>query len=383
MSKAQPIHGFINRLKNEPRLRWIIYVVLAVIFGLLVLFPQPFVARSKIVPQDTSSSAASTTNLLGALGAGSQSIGSLLTGGRPSNDLYLIIGRSDTVTEDVIRTLKLVGPNASYATEREAKLSLSRHVDVHLLLGGVLEIETKLHDKVEAERITTGYANAISRQLAQFGRQIIVNKQRILKQRFRDAADRVAKAEAALSEFRRINKLADPEQQLGSGLAQRARLESQLSAKQVELQALLATRGPESVELMSLQTEIAGLRRQVAQTTTPSQGVGGPNVAGLSGISLRYLALYRNYRFVLSIYEVYQKSSEQVEVEELAAESASYIQTIDPAHIDAERQFNTWAIAALLGVLLMAFFFEWYGPATGLFSRLSKPTNQQNAEFEE
>lgn len=383
MTTAQRTHGFMNQLKNTPRLRWLIYIVLAIVFGLLVLFPQPYVARSKIVPQDTSSSAASTTNLLGALGASSQSIGSLFSGGRPSNDLYLIIGRSDTVTEDVIRTLKLVGPNAPHATEREAKLFLKRNVDVHLLLGGVLEIETKLHDRIAAQQITTGYANAISRQLAQFGRQIIVNKQRILKQRFRDASGRVARAEAELSEFRRANKLADPEQQLGSGLAQRARLESELSAKLVELKVLQATRGPESAELMALQTEVAGLRRQVAQSTTPSQGLGGPNVAGLSGISLRYLTLYRNYRFVLSIYEVYQKSSEQVEVEELAAESASYIQTIDPAHIDAERQFNTWAIAALMGVLLMAFFFEWYGPATGLFSQIGKPTNPQTAEFDE
>ena len=97
---------------DTPWLRLIIYAVLAVITGILIFFPQPWTARAQIVPQDTSASATSTTTLLGALGGGAQGIGSLLTGGRPSNDMYLIIGRSDSVTEDAIRSLNLVGPNA-------------------------------------------------------------------------------------------------------------------------------------------------------------------------------------------------------------------------------------------------------------------------------
>jgi hypothetical protein len=66
-------------------------------------------------------------------------------------------------------------------------------------------------------------------------------------------------------------------------------------------------------------------------------------------------------------YEVYARSLEQVEVEQLAAESASYVQIIDSAHLDARRHYNIWAIAALLTVLLMAVFTEIYAPMTGLF----------------
>ena len=85
-------------LRND-RYRRIAYFVTALIAAFLIFFPRPYVARAKIVPQDTSASAASTTALLGALGGGPQSIGSLLAGGRPSNDLYLIIGHSDSVAE--------------------------------------------------------------------------------------------------------------------------------------------------------------------------------------------------------------------------------------------------------------------------------------------
>lgn len=372
-------HGLTAWVANQ-RNRLLAYLVLALVSGILIFFPQPYVARAKVVPQDTSASAASTTSLLGALGGGSQSIGSLLTGGRPSNDLYLIIGRSDSVTEDVIKSLKLVGPDGKYSSVRKAKLALARRVDVHLLLGGVMEIETKLYDPEEARRLTVAYSDAISRHLARFGRQIISNKQRIVQRRFEDARGRVSAAEVALNAFRRNNNLAEPEQQLGSALSQRADLEGRIRAKEIELQTTSQFRGPESTELAAIRSDLAGLRAQVAKTVTPVTSATGPNVAGLTVISLRYLSLYRDLRFQQSIYEVYQRSSEQVEVEELAAESASYIQVIDPANIDPERQYNIWAIAIFASVILLALFTEWYAPATGLFGRHARRETHDGVE---
>lgn len=373
------VHGLTAWVANR-RNRLLAYLVLALVSGILIFFPQPYVARAKVVPQDTSASAASTTSLLGALGGGSQSIGSLLTGGRPSNDLYLIIGRSDSVTEDVIKSLKLVGPDGKYSSVRKAKLALARRVDVHLLLGGVMEIETKLYDPEAARRLTVAYSDAISRHLARFGRQIISNKQRIVRRRFEDARSRVSAAEVALNAFRRNYNLAEPEQQLGSALSQRADLEARIRAKEIELQTTTQFRGPESTELAAIRSDLAGLRAQVAKTVTPATSATGPNVAGLTAISLRYLSLYRDLRFQQSIYDVYQRSSEQVEVEELAAESASYIQVIDPANIDPERQYNIWAIAIFAGIILMALFTEWYAPATGLFGRRARRETHDGVE---
>lgn len=355
-------------VKND-RVRRLTYLLLAIIAAILIVVPRPYVARAKIVPQDTSASAASTTNLLGALGGGSQSIGSLLTGGRPSNDLYLIISRSDTVTEGVIKSLNLVGPDAEFPTMRKAKIYLAKKVDIHSLLGGVMEIETKLYDPDKAQRWTAAYADAISRSLARFGRQIIINKQRILRQRFENASDRVRQAELNLNSFRRANNLADPQAQLGSALSQRAQLEGQLNAKQIELRTTQEFRGPESTELAAIRSDIAGLRAQIGRTVVPTLNSTGPNVSGLSAIQTQYLDLYRRLQFQQSIYDVYQRSAEQVEVEELAAESASYIQIIDPSHIDAERHYNTWAIAALALIILLALFTEWYAPQTMLFGR--------------
>ena len=355
---------------DRPRQRWIAYAIAAAVLAFFVLFPRPYVARASIVPQDTAASAASTTALLGALGGSAQNIGSLLSGGKPSNDLYMVISRSTSVKDDAIRRLGLVGPKAPFANNRDATLWMEDHVNAHLLLGGVIEIETKLYDPEQAQRVTGVYAEAIGRNLATFGKQIIANKRRVVSRRFGDASQSVAIAEGEVSAFRRANNLAEPEQQLSTALTQRAGVEAQLQSKEVALQTQRQFLGPENPDALALQSDVAGLRAQLARTANPSSGPTGPNVAGLTAVSLRYLNLYRNLRFHQAMYDIYQRSAEQVAVEELATESASYIQTIDAAHIVPERQLNNWAIAVLAGLVLLVLFVEWYGPTTGLIPRL-------------
>ena len=364
--------GFVENARN----RRIVYALAAIVLAVFVFFPRPYVARATLVPQDTSSSAGTNT-MLTLLGGQSQNFASLLGGGRVSNDLYLIIGRSDSVATDVIDRLNLVGPSGRYSSVDRAKVKLSKKVDIHLLLGGVMEIETRTNDPKYSKDLTAAYVAAISKQLAAFGKQLITNKQRIVEQKFRDASARVAAAETALNNFRRRNNLAEPDAELGQALALRTQLEAQLQAKLVELQMTQQVRGPESAELQALQSEVGTLRSQLARTARPTVTVGGPNVAGLGALSTQYLNLYRDYRFAQALYDVYSRSSEQIAVEQLASESASYVQLIDPAHLDAERKLNTWAIAALAALALLILFTEWYAPVTGLWGRRRSSAPEQ------
>lgn len=376
-SDRVPIVGGVVGFVENARNRRIIYAMAAIVLAVFVFFPRPYVARATLVPQDTSSSAG-TNSMLTLLGGQSQNFASLLGGGRVSNDLYLIIGRSDSVANDVIKRLNLVGPSRPYATVEGAKVKLAKKVDIHLLLGGVMEIETRTNDAKYSKELAAAYVTAISKQLASFGRQLINNKQLIVERKFRDASARVASAEAALNNFRRRNNLAEPDAELGQALALRTQLEAQLQAKLVELQMTSQVRGPESAELQALQSEVSTLRSQLARTARPTVTVAGPNVAGLGALSTQYLNLYRDYRFAQALYEVYSRSSEQVAVEQLASESASYVQLIDPAHLDAERKLNVWAIAALAALALLILFTEWYAPATGLWGRRRSSAPEQD-----
>lgn len=349
---------------RETRPRRMIYAALILMLGVLCVWPTAYVARAKMLPQDSSS--VGLGQIISSLGGQLSNFATLLTGGRPPNDLYLVIGRSDPVADDVIADLKLVGPGRKYERDGAAKRALDDKVDVHLLLGGVIEVETKTHDRDEALSLTHAYVRAISKQIGELGRQTIKSKTEIVGGRFKLAAKRVSETSAALDDFRRANRLASFEVQLGSAITLRADLQSRLQAKLVELQTIQQVAGPESVQLHSVETEIASLREEIAKSGRSAAGTAGPNAEGLSALQSRYLDLYRDYRFAESLYDVYSRGVEQTEIESLVSQTATYIQIVEPAHLDAVRHYNIPAVALLAAVVLLALFTELYAPATGL-----------------
>lgn len=363
MMAAQPIRDIIA----SPRHRRRLYAGLAIALALLCVFPQPYVARTKVLPQDPASLG---LGLGGGFGGGLQGFAALLGGGKQPIDMYLAIARSTEVADAVIADLKL---KQDYGNQRKARAALTQKVDIHSLTGGMIEVEVRLHDPSRAQELTAAYADAISRRIVRLGQERTARKRGIIEQRFAEASGRVAEAETALSAFRRRNNLAAPEAQLGTEISLRAGLQASLQAKRVELQTLSGFLGPENPRLTAVQAEIASLQRQIAQAGTPGRNPAGPNVAALSEVSGEYLDLYRDYRFAQALYEVYARTSEEVAVEALAGETASDVQVIEAARLDPDRKFNLAAVAALVMALLAALFTEVYAPATGLRLPLITP----------
>lgn len=365
MSSSDYFPGPLARLR-EPRIRWLIYGIATVALAVLCVLPRPYTARAKIVPGD--SGANSLISVVGALGGGqAQNLASLF-GDRGATEVALQLSRSEAVANDVIDRLRLVGPTGRFADAREARLALAKDVDVHSLLGGILEIETKNHDSDYSLAVTKTYVDAIGDRLSNYGREQVARKRRIVEDRLITAQNRLARAQAALDVFKRQNQLADPQAQLGTQLSLRTSLEAQLQAKQVELATLQETAGPENPRLLAVQQQVATLRQQLASTAAPSISAAGPSVGELTGISLRYATLYRDYLFAQAIYDVYSRSAEEVAVQEMVSQDRSQVAVIDPPHVDSERNFNTWAVALLSLVFVIAAFVELYAPLTGLWT---------------
>ena len=355
--------AFLASLRHDSRRRRIAYAVLALVLAILCVVPQPFVARAKIVPQDSNS--IGLGSMMNALGGQLQGFAALLGGAKQPVDLYLAIGRSAEVSNAVIDKLKLVGPGG-YADRTRATTALSHKVDVHSLTGGIIEITARTHDAREAEMLTAAYVQAVSERINALGLDRVRHKRDIVDRRFKEAAARVTRADAALREFRSRYKLAEPEAQLGAELTLRAGLQAQLQAKLVELETLQRFQGVENPQLQSVQSEVGALRAQIARTNAAGEGSAGPNVAGISEVSGAYLDRYRDYRFAQALYEVYARSSEEVAVEALTEETAADVEVVEAPHVDADRKYNISAVALLLFVLLAAAFTEIYGPLTGL-----------------
>lgn len=249
---------------------------------------------------------------------------------------------------------------------KRAKNAIRRRVDVHALLGGSLEIEVRTHDYDRSLQWTQAYLDSVNERIGTLSRNQVAAKRALVTDRTRQATERLARAEAALTAFRQRNRLADPEEEFGAAVTQRTSLEAELQAKLVQLQTVQRFAGEENYQLRTLQTEVAALRRQIAQSHRASRDATGPNLAAQSAISLQYLTLYRNYRFAQSLYDVYARFSEQVELQELAAQSEADVQVLEAPHVDTRIQYNLPAAVLLAALVVLICFIEFYAPMTGL-----------------
>ena len=97
----------VGVVRNQ-RSRRMAYAVLTLLLAILCLIPRPYVARAKMVPQDSNS--VGLGSMMNALGGQLQGFAALLGGAKQPVDMYLAISRGTEVTDDVIRRLRLVGP---------------------------------------------------------------------------------------------------------------------------------------------------------------------------------------------------------------------------------------------------------------------------------
>jgi hypothetical protein len=364
---VSPAQGFA-RLRGR-RLRLVVYLVLGAVLAVLCLFPRPFMARAKVVPGDNN--AASLFSMSNG-GSQLQNLASMF-GDRSTTEVTLQLAKSDVVGRDVVARLKLVGPGRPYADERAALVALEKHVDVHSLLGGIIEFETRAHDQDWALAVTKAYVDAMADRMGAYVRAQVSRKRRIVEDRLGSSQERLVQAQAQFDAFRKANRMADPAAQLGEQLTVRAGLEGQLQAKQVELATLRATAGPENPRLSVVAGQVAALQSQIAQATTASGGQSSPNVGAISATSLAYARLYRSYIFAQGVSEVYARAAEEIAVQEIVSQDRAQLSVIDQPHVDADRYFNTAAVALLALLAALAVFVELYAPATGLFDLGHKP----------
>lgn len=339
--------------QNRTRRR-LLYAAAAVVAVVLCVFPRPYVAKVKILPQDSQAGAGA---LISALGGGVQNFAAVL-GGQKTN--YLVIGRSHDVQQEVVERLDLTdvwGTPDLAAAERK----LSRKVDIQLLSGGVLEVTARDADPAFALSLVEGFTSTIKARLATLGLEQVAHKREIVTTRLAEANTALESAEAALSSFRLQNDLPSPETELGAAVGRRLSLDAQIRAKEVEIEVARQFQTDRSLRVRTLASELAALRRQRQDAGEASDQT---NAVALSSRQAEYMRLFRDQQFAESIVEVYRRFFEEVSVEAMSAETN--VQIIERPHVDPDRHYNLSGIALLLLVLLGAAFTEVYMPMTGL-----------------
>ena len=297
---------------------------------------------------------------LGALltqsGGGLVSLGALI-GSHQSIEADLTIGRSEAVLRDVVLRMHLARPNYGQNLRR-AEIKVRRKVDISAVRGSILEIRVKDSDPDNARELVAAYAIAIQDRLTTLSLQQAAQKRVVANNRMADATTRLATAQAAITRYRTANKLAAPEIQLGAAVSEQASLQGQLNAKEVELQTAERFATGNNMQVKAIQSDIAGIQRQIAVGEVASRSSSGPSLGNLALASSEYFNLYRDEKFAETLYSVYSRYLEEVTIDELSANANMDI--IEPPYVDPNRQYNPGAVGLLILVILIGAGAEFY-----------------------
>jgi capsule polysaccharide export protein KpsE/RkpR len=253
-----------------------------------------------------------------------------------------------------------------FAERADARVKLARQVELQLLAGGVIEVKARNHDPRFARDLVVAYTAAVEKHLADLGEEQVEFKRSLVTDRWTKARASLDKAEYELAQYRLAHNLASPESTMGQNLSRRLGYESQLRAKEVQLQTLRSVAADGSFQIRQLRNEMEVLRRQIAELDDPAAS---DSPYRLSQIVVEYLKLFRNQQYALSLVEGYRRFFETIAIQDVTTQAN--LQMVEHPFVDPARHFNLPAMGVLLALILLAAFTEWYVPFTGLGRRRS------------
>jgi len=326
---------------------WRFVLIVAVLSaGISLLLPKYFTATTKMLPPQQNQSIA--TALLGQLGPLAGFAGGKDLGIRSPNDMYMSMLRSRTVADSLIDRFSLMG---LYREEKriDARTKLADRTEITSGRDGIIVISVADRDPVRAANM----ANAYVEELEKLTRTLAVTdagkKRLFFEQEVKTASDDLARAEDELKATQETTGIIQLDSQAKVMLQAYADLRAQVSAKEVQVQAMQTFATPGNPDLIRSQQELAALRVQVAHF---EQGQSGRSMAleKVPRAGLDYLRRLREVKYRETLFELLAKQYEIARIDE--AEGAGLVQVLDRALPPEKKSWPPRAALVLVATLL-------------------------------
>lgn len=343
----------LEAVRNPWRRRAVVLLLLAVC-TLLTLFPQRFRAVTSLTPSDPASLGLSGT--LGQLGA----VNSVF-GNQAATEVSLKIAESPYVANAVMRQLDL--PKLLDRTPLKTQRWLDRRIDIRVMRGGIIQIETTLRDPKLGLMLVSAYTDQLRNRLSTVARNQTAYKRKVLIDLVLDSSKRLGAKQEVYDDFRRRTHYSAPEANIPDIGSRIPQLEGMIKGKQMELATARKFATRQNFTIMRLEAELAAIGQQLAEARSTSEG--DPFAVGrVVRQSTQAERLKRDRDIALSLYLGYKRYLEGTAVEDLASDAS--IRLLEPAYIDPERQYN-WTFVAIGAVILLgALALEFYTLRTPL-----------------
>jgi tyrosine-protein kinase Etk/Wzc len=329
---------------------------IALIVSLLI--PNRYTATAKIMPpQQTQSTSAMLMSQLAGSGLGSlASLAGKDLGLKNPNDLYIGMLKSRTVEDAII--LKFDFQNI-YREKRlsDARKELQKATDITSGKDSLIDISFEDKDAKRSAEVANAYVDELRSLTKHLAVTEASQRRMFFEQQLQEAKEDLANAEVGLKETQQKTGMIQLDSQSRAMIEAVGRIRAQISAKEVQLQAMGSFATDQNPDYVLARQELAGLRTQLAkfEREQPTSN-GDPLVATgkIPAIGLEYVRRFREVKYRETIFELLAKQYEAAKLDE--AKEAAVIQVVDVA-VPADKK--SWpprgvviAVAILCGLLV-------------------------------
>lgn len=333
----------------------LLYTVGFAIVSLLIslILPKSFTATAILMPPRQSSSIGSLlTAELGSLGGGMAALAGGSLGIKSPNDMYVGMLKSQTVEDTMVKNFGLLQEyHAPYMSA--ARKVFESHVTIDANgKDGLIHISVEDRSAQKAAELANGYVDAF-RHLSE-GLAITEASQRRLffQQQLDQAKDNLANAEEALKKTEETTGVIQLDSQARALIETAAALRAQITAKEVQIQAMQTYATGENSQMVEAQQELDGLRSQLAKIGGDAENPNAffPSKGKVPEVGLEYVRKVRDVKYYETIFELLARELEIAKIDE--AREGSFVQVVDPAIVPDHKSSPKRALIVIVATIV-------------------------------
>ncbi len=318
------------------RRKWLIAKTagLAAGLGILVsvILPVSYTATTRIMtPQQTPSSASLLMNQMANSGGGQLAMAA--AGGlglRNPNDVYIGLLGSRPVADAIIEQF---GLRTVYRAKdmTAARTTLAAHSTVASEKSGFITVSVTDRDKTRAAKI----ANAYTEQLRILTKTLALTEashRRIFyEEQLKHAREDLLAAEVAFQQVQQKRGLVQLDAQAKATIGLLAGLHAQVSAKQVELQAIRSYSTEHNPDVQLTESQLSSLEQEVSSLEQRGHPAGSLDLGlqDVAGAGIEYLRAEHELEYRQILFDLLLKQYDVARLDE--AKDAAVVQVVEPA----------------------------------------------------
>jgi uncharacterized protein involved in exopolysaccharide biosynthesis len=295
-------------------------------------------------PQQQQSGAAAIMAQLGAAGASLGGFGGLKSPG----DVYVGIMKSRTMADTLVDRFNLLSHYEANGSRQKARDQLEKYTEIKTSKEGLISVTVSDADPRKAAEI----ANAYIEELGKLSNVLAISQasrsRLFYEQQLKQAKDNLGRAEIALKRGLDTGGIVSVDVESKTIVETIARIRAQISAKEVQLNAMSSFVTTNNQEYKRAEEELASLRKQLLRLESGRQQAGADS-GEKDDASFESIKSLRDVKYYQMLYELLAKQYELARLEE--AKDPTLIQILDKAAVPERKIRPRPMLYMFIGIL--------------------------------